>query len=498
MNALHTISGKNFIWFVNILFGLFLLCHCSTEEIFKLPVPEGDATIELRFPTSRGLGDSDSNDEVLNQVRMIVFRSNSTGAELGTPYLNKVYTPLVSDSPDEITITEIVPAGYLNIYLIGNEQSSMNLPAITNSASLSGKIVDYTSSIGSYVSPPFVMYSFYKAVHVGATGTITHQDVIKSGGKTTFPIKRTASKLTVHVNCDFVNLGGRAIMIDSAMVVSMPSSSWLLPREYTGSTFFSTQRLDLTSYIVDKMTGPLVTGFETKQPPAGGGFTFYLPEHLINRSDRSHFTYLRLVGHVANPPASKLVYRIPLGDGLTANTAAHLLKNYATVPAADLTVSRNIHYEMKIDIRGLGELNDVEVWVEVKPWDIQDIDGSHNVPYLNVSTVSAAVNSFVTQRIYFWTNRTDSVYLEPIGKVGTTGGTDFTVNNTFYTVAGHTPYPANFVFNAATFTGYFDIVLNPASTTQPTRYLVYLRSGKLRREIEIFASNVAAPNTTRW
>jgi len=493
---------KRFIFTALVILGM-LHWRCSNETfIDDGKKDKGEAQLGLTFPTSRGFGDSDGNEELLEKVRLIVFTSNSAGIEIGTPIINKVYPPLATDPIDEITINEIVPTGYLNLYLIGNEQASMNLDAVTNSTMLNSRIVDYTSAAstpgGAFVSPPFVMYSAYKAVSISATGAISHPQVITIGGKTTFPIERTAAKLTVHLNCDFVNLGNNPIAIDSAIIISMPLTSNLIPQEYTGSFYFSTKLLDLTSYIVSKPSG---TGFETVKPPAGDGFTFYLPEHLINRTDRSHFTYLRLVGHLVSIPyPTKLIYRIPLGNGLTTNTAAHLLRNFATVPAADLTVTRNVHYKLNLDIRGLGELSDVEVWAEVAPWKTKWIAGPIDAPYLHVSTVSARVDGFNSQRIYFWANRADSIYIETIGKINTTGGSNFVVNNTFKTVAGHTPWPTNFTYNPATGIGYFDLILNTANTITPERYLIYLKSGQLRREIEVFVDYVGPPlwSNTPW
>ena len=476
---------KKFIFTTLFVLGM-LHWRCSNETFIEMLGDKGDAQLGLTFPTSRGFGDSDINEELLYQVRMIIFKSNSVGIETGLPIINKIYMPLATDPIDEITITEIVPAGYLNIYLIGNEQASMNLDAVTNSAMLNARIVDYTSSAstpgGAFVSPPFVMYSAYKTVHISATGIISHPQVITLSGKTTFPIERTASKLTVHLNCDFVNIGNKAIAIDSALIISMPMIPRLVPQEYTGTSYFSTKLLDVSGYLVNKMTGVNVTGFET----VTDGFTFYMPEHLINRTDRSHFTYLRLIGHLVLIPSTKLIYRVPLGNGLATNTAAHLLKNFTTVPAADLTVTRNVHYKLSLDIRGLGELSDVEVWAEVAPWKTKWIAGPIDAPYLNVSTVSAKVDNLRSQRIYFWSNRTDSIYVETIGKINNSSGSNFVVNNTFLTVAGHTPWPTNFTYNPATGIGYFDLILNTGSTITPERYLIYLKSGQLRREIEVF------------
>jgi len=461
--------------------------------------------MEFSLPTSRGLGDDDPNDDVLNQVRVVIFSATSSGSEVGAPYLNEVY---YSPTPNarEIVITEIVPVGYLNIYLIGNETEdpTLNLVGtpldnITSSAQLTSKMLDYTPADGNYVEPPFVMYSVFNSVQVTALGEIMHPNVVVDPGPPTkyiFPIERTVAKLTVKLDCNFSDLGGNKIWIDEARIVSMPLQPGLAPKEYAiGGAFFSSDRLDLSPYMRYKI--PTDPGYDPSSPLGAeqgiitnSGFTFYLPEHIVNNSDRSHYTYLELVGHLSYGTGATITYTVPLGNGLGVgiNTPAYLRTNFATVPAADLAVIRNTYTTLTLYIMGLGERSDIDVVVAIKPWDWEDIPVDPNVPFLHVSTVSTSVYGDEVRRIYFWTNQLDGpIFLDPLGKITTSSGTNFNVNYVYVDVAGTTS-PVNFAFDPVTGLGYFDLMINPGYSppnSDPTRYLIYLKAGKLSREIEV-------------
>ena len=482
--------------------GVVLLLSCSEEQ----PVEEnsaGMASISLSFPTSRGSGNP---DKTLEELRVIIFRSTELGVGLGAPVTNKIVYPVPPDD-DEIEITEIVPVGHLNIYLIGNEAVEMNLNAVATFGDLESIIIDNSLATHNYLNSPFPMYSGFRAVRVDALGNVTHPDVTVVGGKTTFLVERAISRLDVRLSCKFDDLGGKAISIDSAVVLSMPLKPNLVAHEYNGANFFSTNNsgasLDVSGYLSTTRADGL-PGFESVD-----FFTFYLPEHLLNHVDHSHFTYLKLVGTLLPPnsPAT-LTYRIPLGNGLGigANTVGYLLDNYSTVPETDLSVTRNTHYDLTLHIKGLGERSDIEVSAKVQPWDEVNIPSPFPAPFLNVSTVSTLVNGFVSQRIYFWTNQKEQIYVEPVGKVGDAlSGPDFGVNDIYLTVAGAPVsgvYPSNFSFDPNTGQGYFDLVANPlAGDLNLERYLIYVRAGQLHREIEIYTSYwapVAAWDLTPW
>ena len=469
---------------------LLLSGSCSREEFIDgRGLKNGRATLSLSFAT-RAPGDDP--ESVMNSLRIIIFDSNVSGIESGVPLVNVKYD--IPAGATRVDISEVVPVGYVNIYLIGNESEAMNLNAVTSSGDFDGIVMDHAGAGRNYIQYPFLMYSAYRAVDIDVDGVLTHPQVIKSGGRATFPIERTAAKITVNLDCDFADLGGRAIALDSARIVSMPKSSWLISREYAevdGGDYFTSDdmgtSIDFSQgvYFEQKMENSDVVGFSTVE----GGFKFYIPEHIINDADRSHYTWLNIVGHPLNSPGTRLTYRIPLGNGLFIDyDSAYLAENYATVPSSALSITRSTHYILDLAIEGFGENYGIEVNVAVEPWRGIYIDGTTESAYLNVSSVTASVFWYsVLQRIYFWTN-SDDVHIEEQGKVGSSSGPDFTVDSIFTDLTG--AGATNFHYNPSTGTGYFDIQIDTSAGNFPqTRYLIYLTAGKLRREIEIYANN---------
>ena len=503
LNFLTRKCPKNCLWLAFVV--ICLLFSCSEER--PILDPQGDmASISLFFPTSRGFGNP---EKTLDSLRVIIFRSTELGVELGAPVTNRIVYPIPPDD-DEIEVTEIVPVGYLNIYLIGNESVDMHLETVTSFNDLRAVVINNDLPLHDYLSPSFPMYSGYRAVRVDALGNITHPNVSTAGGKYTFLVERAISRLDVKLSCVFADLGGRPITIDSASIKSMPLKPWLVPAEYTltaDTDFFSTDYRSSSKDVSTYLTTTRVDGLPGFENFNNVPFTFYIPEHIFSNTSqsRNHFTYLKLVGHQLPPYSpTTLTYRIPIADslGIGSNTVAYLLNNYATVPVNDLQISRNMAYDLVLNIKGLGERDDIEVSAVVKDWDLKNREEDLFAPFLNISTVSTVVNGFTSQRIYFWTNLSASeIELEPTGYTGTTSGTPFNVNNVYTTVAG-SPHPVNFHFDAGAGTGYFDLIVNPSlPTTPPTRYLIYLTAGKLRREVEVYTSYLApaaAWSTTPW
>ena len=361
-----------------ILSLVVLLAGSCSKEVATVN-NNGETSLSFVLPTSRGLGDDP--EFVMDELRVIVFKSSSNGTETSAPpVFNKLYTP----DAELYQISEIVPVGYLNIYLIANETANLgNLDIITSSSDLRTKLLDYTSGNNelpfipaptpSPIIPAILMYSEYRGANINVNGALTHPRAKIVSGETVLEIERTIAKITVNVVCDFSNMpDNTAITLTNARIVSMPLQPALLAGQpYTGSTgsdYFNSSLLNLTSYIVPT-TSPL--GLETSE-----GFIFYMPEHIPGTSNRNYYTYLELTGEtVGTIPVLNLTYKVPLGDGLgttsgaTTYTVDYLLENYSTIPASVLTVSRNTHYELGLDIKGLGMRDALEVIVTAKPWN---------------------------------------------------------------------------------------------------------------------------------
>ena len=500
---------KKIFYIIAVSLLVFLALGRCTRETINPDDPQGDVTtkLSLSFPLTRASSDP---EKTINSLRVIIFRSDSWGNETGF-VVNKLIT-LPVGGEDEVDITEIVPVGYLNLYLIANEDPLWNLGSVNNPTALNSKLLDYNANINGYITPSFTMYSVYKAVKIDMAGNITHPDKVVSGTKTIFPIERVVAKLTVTIDCEFSDLGNRAIALDSAMIVSMPLKPYLVPTLYPGLTsgdYFKSGIRDISSGYFAAQSFASTPGFSTI---SGKELLFYLPEHVLSNANRSNFTYLKLVGHMVSSPTTTLTYRVPLGNSLGVlggYTADYLLEHFADVPAAALTITRNTHYDLKLKIIGFGERNHMEVNAVVKPWAEVGIIGSHQDPYIYVSTVSAEVSGFAGQRVYFWSNQPE-VYLQLDGRVLTSGGSSFMVDDIFNNVSGPSVagvYPLNFHYNyiagsepgTGSGSGYFDLLINSGmGNFSSTRYLLYLTSSHLQREVEVYASNVSPSSFPGW
>ena len=371
---------KNIIYGTVLSLALLLLGGCVKEKVAIQD--NGDTSLSLVFPTSRGLGDDP--EFVMDELRVIIFKSSSNGMESGAPVLNKLYTPVDAES---FEINEIVPVGYLNIYIIANETSNLgSLGAITSSSTLRAKLLDYNTGNNVLPAspppppalptiPPILMYSEYRGANIDIDGNLTHHNAKLVGDKTVLEVFRTIAKITVNIECDFSNMPNNTeIKLTDARIVSMPYTPALLANQvYTGSVagdYFNSASLNLTPYIVSD-----ANGFET----ISKGFTFYMPEHIPDipgAANRNRYTYLEFTGEtVGITPVMNITYKVPLGNGLgttvgaTTYTANYLLENYTTVPTSILTVSRNTWYNLSLNIKGFGVRDALEVIVKAKPWN---------------------------------------------------------------------------------------------------------------------------------
>ena len=134
----------------------------------------------------------------------------------------------------------------------------------------------------------------------------------------------------------------------------------------------------------------------------------------------------------------------------------------------------------------------IELSSSVFNWTTYEIDGSSINPYLTVSTTSIDVSRFgEDQRVYFYANQGANVSLLADGKVGTSSGSSFTLNTVFTSLPG-----SNFVYDPGTGRGYIDLELT--GPPSGSRYLIYLTSSNLRREIEVNVNYITTTEFTGW
>jgi len=353
------------------LLALLLAGSCVKEK--KIVSDNGEVPLSLLFPLSRGVGDNDP-EFMMETLRVIIFRSNPGGvAEFGAPILNKLYFPTAPATEADIyVINEIVPVGGLNIYLIANETSNLNNPVNLNNINSSSELKDIKlnydpgqSGGTNKLSPYILMYSEYKGADIDVNG------VLRIGGvpTTILEVERTIAKITVQVECTYsqVNgyLPGTTIILTDAKIVSMPYHPYLTPNQayggFASGDYFESSSKSLTGWNIPTMD----TGNEISFKIETEDLFFYMPEHIPG--NRKYYTYLELKGVAAG---MILTYKVPLGNGLGTGiyTVSYLLENYETVPTPILTVSRNTHYTLKLNIKGYGLLDALEVVVKAKDW----------------------------------------------------------------------------------------------------------------------------------
>lgn len=448
-----------------ILSTLLLMSGCSTEkhiESDELPLTKVSLSVDFPMPFSLTLDD----ENAIKKFRMIVFTTNRTGYEQGQMVVNKLV--YASSATQSVILNEIVPVGYLNIYFIANESDSWGLGSVTTTAALKSKVIAYGNT---YPTPEFPMFSEYKQVKIDINGNTTHngEPIVLNA------IERNVSKVSLKLNCEFDAMP-TPITLTEASIVNMPITSTLYP-----SLFNSSQESDFFNGAATTLS--IGTNLEAITSGSGGfkttgdGIDFYIPEYLITQA--SEYTYVFLKGYVTSNPGITVKYRLPIGNGIKENTPAKLVLS-GTID--ELTITRNIHYTFNANIKSLGEMDGVEVIPGIKPWNPQDVPGDNTAPYLNVSALETTTYDAAVSRVYFWSNQPSVVVDEMTSDI-----VPVEVNTLFDRLAG--VGAANLHFNAATKTGYIDIVNRLLEGAQQTK--IYLRSGLLRRELTI-TRNISA------
>jgi len=362
---LYTIPGL-------ILF-LFLSFSCSNE---KPIVPTDQNTVYLDLPFTRA-GDPTEENRMAT-VRMIVVQSGTGKVVVNTT------SPYDSDIPDQTwhKFKELVPVGYIDIYIFANELSSWGLSTYTVGSTLSLAAIkaktldltDYPEVDASHFIPMFLYHEMVKIDQYG--------DMTKGGVPLTeFKVVRIFSKLQLNINCRFYKLpdfnistNNYSLILDSVYIRRMPKTSWLVAKTHDqpgDSNFFDGTYLDpsfatLTKpYAYDNPNpslyddGVTTDGFYHE-------YVLYLPEYII--ADVSKFTYLVITAHTSLNP-TRFHYKLVLGNGMDGNTFEYM---QTTTDPADLTITRNTWYTIKVtDIIGFGDelipiilVADVNVWQE--------------------------------------------------------------------------------------------------------------------------------------
>ena len=341
------------------LLGLLLLIisivSCTSEEGV---IPDNKEIISLEVPLTRS---NEENEDRIQNARIIVCHNTGTKGVI----VNED-TPI--QSIPNILFQVQVPVGYLNIYLIANEEASWNLGSITTANDLKNKIKDY-NNVYPTVDPssPIPMFGQYENVYVTKDGAVTKDGTVVDLNSSLGTVERIFSKVTLNLSCVYSQLqnGGSPIELKNVSVKRMPKYSYLVPyKNYPGTQ--TTDFFDGTSanIVTDfPFTGPVA------QPTGFAGSTyFYIPEYKL--VDTTYYTYISMVVNLVGGGAeTEKEYKIVIGNGIGVDKNSYLLGPDKTV--SDLVITRNTHYKFNIVIKNFDQTGDadVDIIAEIIPWN---------------------------------------------------------------------------------------------------------------------------------
>ncbi|MCL2727126.1 MAG: hypothetical protein FWD56_01930 [Bacteroidales bacterium] len=357
-----------------ILLGslLFFLPGCSFEH------SSGDSEeVLLDVPFTRA-GYSAYEDKIIT-ARMIVVRS--AGQSNGGQVVVNTITPLEEDILNQkwVKFKELVPVGFIDIYIFTNELASWGLGAYAvgtpgpTLGALQAKILDlnnYPVVSGTPDYPPvdathaIPMFLYHQNVKLAIDGSLTKEGI----PLTSFKAERIWSKVELQINCPYSELpDSTPISLDSVYIRRMPQKSWLLPQTYSSShgffdgTYYASPADAELAWNTDSDLNP---GFYHE-------YVFYIPEYIV--TDYTLPTYLVITAHRDSNPLHRFHYTIVLGNGLATKTLAQMRE---TTDPADLRISRNTHYLIQITkITAFGEDDVIPIHLNpsVTNWTFQDI-----------------------------------------------------------------------------------------------------------------------------
>lgn len=370
----------------NCIALLCILPSCTSDELASDGPALEKEQVTLDMPITRGANDGDTENRI-SSARMVVFSTEGTGKVL-------VNTLLSNIGLDEGTIAfrELVPVGYLDLYLITNEPAGWNLTAnfpVGSSAKTKDDLKKQALSLSAYPvvdsNNPIPMFGAYEGIYVDSDEKIYANN--KSTLITPGEVSRLYAKVTLDISCVFSAMpaGSEPIELRSVAVINLPENPYLAPLRYSRSFFSGASVLPQEGVNYDSNT----SGFATKS----GAFTFYIPEHIINDvANRSYLSImLGLKGGGTGSPSKE--YRLYIGDGIAEGQPGHDNNTYMagnTATATDLTVSRNTHYTFTATVKNFSIL-EIEFSSKVVKWgDTEDID-------LTTGNKQAEANSYIME-----------------------------------------------------------------------------------------------------
>jgi hypothetical protein len=186
--------------------------------------------------------------------------------------------------------------------------------------------------------------------------------------------------------------GGDAIQLDSVAVKSMPRYSNLTPSvgllyPVSGGYFDGAAQTRTSNYD------------DADNLHFYDSIVFYIPEHRL--SDINYKTYLSVKASLKGntDPAEQVEFKIALGDGVKSHDNKELMEG-KPVPAADLFITRNTHYQVTATIKSFDKANqsEIDVITNVIIWELTATDE----PYIGQHELKISQDKFyITGNIDF-------------------------------------------------------------------------------------------------
>lgn len=490
--------------------GLSMLLFGACSEKLSAPEPAPAAGSAPLMLTARATASGTAAENAIRTLRLLVY-----SADDGELLVNKLL--MTKDALAEIpsdtytyfavvngqyTISEMLPKKAIRAYLVANETRSFD-PRPTEEQVRDRQVNLYTVyGTGGTLDIPVTGTD--PASNRGyipmfaQSGTLEPYQWTGSGKVVRMEMERTLAKVTVRIKggvmTDPVFTPGDKITIKSAAIVHIPQYFFL------GNPSFSN-----SASLVSTSNRTFVTPIEIDgtSVSATDQLTFYIPEHIISQAyvGNGQYTYIQVDGEYYSVNAGETirnVYKIPLGNGVGKLYDAVNPARIEDLTVPDLTVSRNVHYDVEAQVATIGKLEGLQVVVRVLDWDGEEqVNGDVDAPLLNVSSLSVVVINNKT-RVSFWSNRSN-VYVEPTLKTYHESGYigNYNVNIIFKDISGAPGVStSNFKLYANgedkyyPYNGYIDLEFINPPTTRSTAgpvdaYEIVLNADGLRRTIQI-------------
>jgi hypothetical protein len=335
---------------------------CASDEH---PLPGGGGggnsvvdtlSVPIQVPFTKAPNDNLPENRIVS-ARIIVIKQDRV--------TNNRILNGIDISESNIQITDLVPVGYVDFFVIVNELVAWNLDDIHIgdiyfSNNLKQKIVTYNAGYPVVdATHPIPMFKMYENLQIteNASTLLNNAPVALSS------VERLYAKVSLELDCTFANLanGGDPIEIKQVSIKSMPKESYLAPTSYTktgASDFFDGSTLTASNYTWT------ATGFESD-------FLCYIPEYLV--SDISRNTYISAIVNLVADANSEREYKIVLGDSITKGNA-YMLGN--TKLYSDVRISRNTHYHFAGNIKSfdIRAEEDIELRPKILAWEETAVD----------------------------------------------------------------------------------------------------------------------------